>query len=142
MDLNMALNREEYLSILSIISHMAHSDGKMHPAEKKVLLATFKAGKVTTEEQQKMRESTSLEQMLSEIQSEEAKHALVDLLALIAGADGQMQSEEHVFITKVMQKVGMDLASHEYFTGGDSIDIKKVRANAMKILEHVRTLAA
>jgi uncharacterized tellurite resistance protein B-like protein len=41
------MDRKEFLDILSIMNHMAHADGQMHPAEKKVLIAVFKAAKVT-----------------------------------------------------------------------------------------------
>ena len=58
----MALSRDEFIDILTIVNYLAHSDGDMHPAEKKVLIATFKAGAVTPEEQGKMKDKSSLEQ--------------------------------------------------------------------------------
>ena len=58
------MDRKEFLDILSIMNHMAHADGQMHPAEKKVLIAVFKAAKVTPEEQKLIQGRSSLEEMI------------------------------------------------------------------------------
>jgi tellurite resistance protein len=138
----MSINREEFLTILGVVSHLAHSDGEMHPAEKKVLMATFKAGKVTAEEQKQLKQNPSLGSMLAEVQSDEAKEALIDMLSLVAGADGEFQDEERVFMFKVMQKLGVDPNTHPYFKDGQNLDIKLVRSNVVKILENIKNISA
>ena len=84
----MAISREELVNVLTVVSFLAHADREMHVAEKKVLIATFKAARITPEEQELMKANTSLGDMLEHIQSSEAKHALVELMALVAAADG------------------------------------------------------
>ena len=106
----MSVNRQEYLDIISIVSHLARSDGDVADSEKKVLMTLFKAIGVTKEEQATMKAKTSIGALLEEIQSDEAKSALVDTLALVAGADGVFEDEERAFITKVMTRIGMELS--------------------------------
>ena len=135
----MALSRDEFLDILTIVNYLAHSDGEMHPAEKKVLIATFRAGAVTPEEQGKMKGKSSLEEMLQEVKSDEAKQTLIDLLALVASADGHFDEEERVVTVKVMRKLGMDLEAYRFFKEGQDLDIASVRASVMEILSEIKS---
>ena len=120
----MALSRDEFLDILTIVNYLAHSDGEMHPAEKKVLIATFRAGAVTPEEQGKMKGKSSLEEMLQEIKSDEAKQTLIDL---------------RVVTVKVMRKLGMDPEAYRFFKEGQDLDIASVRASVMEILSEIKS---
>ena len=138
----MSVNRQEYLDIISIVSHLARSDGDIADSEKKVLMTLFKAIGVTKEEQAAMRAKTSIGSLLEEIQSDEAKSALVDTLALVAGADGVFEEEERTFITKVMKRIGMEPSEHLYFQDGGNLDIKTVRANVKQILESLKSATA
>ncbi|MGA0887484.1 MAG: TerB family tellurite resistance protein [bacterium] len=138
----MSVNRQEYLDIISIVSHLARSDGDIADSEKKVLLTLFKAIGVTKEEQAAMKAKTSIGSLLEEIQSDEAKSALVDTLALVAGADGVFEDEERTFITKVMKRIGMEPSEHPYFQDGGNLDIKTVRANVKQILESLKSATA
>ena len=131
------MERNEFLDILTVLNHLAHADSEMHPSEKKVLIALFRAAKVTPEEQEQIRRHTSLEEMIEEINSDEAKNALIDLLALIAGADGVFQEEEEELIKKVMKRVDITPEEHPYFKDGEGLDIALVRSNAKKILESI-----
>ena len=135
----MSVNRQEYLDIISIVSHLARSDGDVADSEKKVLMTLFKAIGVTKEEQAAMKAKTSIGSLLEEIQSDEAKSALVDTLALVAGADGVFEDEERAFITKVMTRIGMESSEHPYFQDGGDLDIKTVRANVKQILESLKS---
>ena len=135
----MSVNRQEYLDIISIVSHLARSDGDVADSEKKVLMTLFKAIGVTKEEQAAMKTKTSIGALLEEIQSDEAKSALVDTLALVAGADGVFEDEERAFITKVMTRIGMEPTEHTYFQDGGDLDIKTVRANVKQILESLKS---
>ena len=135
----MSVNRQEYLDIISIVSHLARSDGDVADSEKKVLMTLFKAIGVTKEEQATMKAKTSIGALLEEIQSDEAKSALVDTLALVAGADGVFEDEERAFITKVMTRIGMEPIEHPYFQDGGDLDIKTVRANVKQILESLKS---
>ena len=135
----MSVNRQEYLDIISIVSHLARSDGDVADSEKKVLMTLFKAIGVTKEEQAAMKTKTSIGALLEEIQSDEAKSALVDTLALVAGADGVFEDEERAFITKVMTRIGMEPSEHTYFQDGGDLDIKTVRANVKQILESLKS---
>ena len=135
----MSVNRQEYLDIISIVSHLARSDGDIADSEKKVLMTLFKAIGVTKEEQAAMKAKTSIGSLLEEIQSDEAKSALVDTLALVAGADGVFEDEERAFITKVMKRIGMEPSEHPYFQDGGDLDIKTVRANVKQILESLKS---
>ena len=135
----MSVNRQEYLDIISIVSHLARSDGDVADSEKKVLMTLFKAIGVTKEEQTAMKTKTSIGALLEEIQSDEAKSALVDTLALVAGADGVFEDEERAFITKVMTRIGMEPSAHPYFQDGGDLDIKTVRANVKQILESLKS---
>ena len=131
------MERKEFLDILSIMNHMAHADGQMHPAEKKVLIAVFKAAKVTGEEQELIRGRSSLEEMIQEIQTDDAKTGLVDMMALVAGADGVFEDEEKLLIKKVMKRVGIKPEEHTYFKDDTNLDIAMVRSNAKKILQNL-----
>lgn len=138
----MALSRNELIDILTIVNYLAHSDGDMHPAEKKVLIATFKASAITPDEQVKMKSKSSLEEMLQEISSDDAKHALIDLLALVASADGKFEEEERVVMVKVMKKLGMDPDDYRFFKEGQELDVPAVRAAVMEILGEIKAQAA
>ena len=131
------MERKEFLDILSIMNHMAHADGQMHPAEKKVLIAVFKAAKVTGEEQELIRGRSSLEKMIQEIKTDDAKTGLVDMMALVAGADGVFEEEEKLLIKKVMKRVGIKPEEHTYFKDDTNLDIAMVRSNAKKILQNL-----
>ena len=131
------MDRKEFLDILSIMNHMAHADGQMHPAEKKVLIAVFKAAKVTPEEQKLIRGRSSLEEMIREIKTDDAKTGLVDMMALVAGADGVFEEEEKLLIKKVMKRVGITPEEHTYFQDDNNLDIAMVRSNAKKILQSI-----
>ena len=131
------MDRKEFLDILSIMNHMAHADGQMHPAEKKVLIAVFKAAKVTPEEQELIRGRSSLEEMIHEIKTDDAKTGLVDMMALVAGADGVFEEEEKLLIKKVMKRVGISPEEHTYFQDESNLDIALVRSNAKKILQSI-----
>ena len=131
------MDRKEFLDILSIMNHMAHADGQMHPAEKKVLIAVFKAAKVTPEEQKLIQGRSSLEEMIREIKTDDAKTGLVDMMALVAGADGVFEEEEKLLIKKVMKRVGIAPEEHTYFQDENNLDIALVRSNAKKILQSI-----
>ena len=131
------MDRKEFLDILSIMNHMAHADGQMHPAEKKVLIAVFKASKVTPEEQKLIQGRSSLEEMIREIKTDDAKTGLVDMMALVAGADGVFEEEEKLLIKKVMKRVGITPEEHTYFQDENNLDIALVRSNAKKILQSI-----
>ena len=136
----MSISRDEIVNILSVVSFLAHADREMQVSEKKVLIATYKAAAITPEEQQQMKSSTSLDGMLNHIQSDEAKHALIELMALVAGADGVFEDEERVVIQKIMKRIGIS-AEHPYFDDNNLVDIPTVRANVGKILNSFKTLA-
>ena len=131
------MDRKEFLDILSIMNHMAHADGQMHPAEKKVLIAVFKAAKVTQQEQKLIQGRSSLEEMIREIKTDDAKTGLVDMMALVAGADGVFEEEEKLLIKKVMKRVGITPEEHTYFQDENNLDIALVRSNAKKILQSI-----
>ena len=131
------MDRKEFLDILSIMNHMAHADGQMHPAEKKVLIAVFKSAKVTPEEQKLIQGRSSLEEMIREIKTDDAKTGLVDMMALVAGADGVFEEEEKLLIKKVMKRVGITPEEHTYFQDENNLDIALVRSNAKKILQSI-----
>ena len=131
------MERKEFLDILSIMNHMAHADGQMHPIEKKVLIAVFKAAKVTSEEQELIRGRSSLEEMILEIKTDDAKKGLVDMMALVAGADGVFEEEEKLLIKKVMKRVGIKPEEHTYFKDDTNLDISIVRSNAKKLLQNL-----
>ena len=135
----MSISRDEIVNILSVVSFLAHADREMQVSEKKVLIATFKAAAITPEEQQQMKSSTSLDGMLNHIQSTEPKHALIELMALVAGADGVFEEEERVVIQKIMKRIGIS-DEHPYFDD-TNLDIPTVRANVGKILNSFKTLA-
>jgi len=132
----MSISREELVNILSVVSFLAHAEKEMHIAEKKVLIALFKSSKITPEEQSKMKSNTSLEEMLKHIQSAEAKHTLVELMALVAASDGVFEEEERTIIKKIMKRIGVT-DDHPYFDD-DNLDISKVRTNVGKILNSLK----
>ena len=43
----MSISRDELLNILSVVSFLGHYEREMHAAEKKVLMAIFKAASIT-----------------------------------------------------------------------------------------------
>ena len=71
-----------------------------------------------------MKSNTSLEEMLKHIQSVEAKHTLVELMALVAASDGKFEDEECVIIKKIMKRVGV-ADDHPYFDD-NNLDVPSV----------------
>ena len=136
----MAISRDQLVNILTVVNFLAHAEREMHAAEKKVLIATFKAVAITPEEQEQMKANTSLEEMLKHIQSKEAKHALVELMALVAASDGVFEDEERVIIQKIMKRIGV-ADDHPYFDN-NNLDVPSVRANVGKILNSFKDLAS
>ena len=112
----------------------------MHAAEKKVLIAAFKAASITPEEQEQMKANTSLEEMLEHIQSVKAKHALVELMALVAASDSEFEDEERVIIKKIMKRI--DVADDHPYFDDYNLNVPSVRANVWKILDSFKTLAS
>jgi len=47
----MSISRDELVNIFSVVSFLAHAERDVHVAEKKVLIAVFKAAGITQEEQ-------------------------------------------------------------------------------------------
>ena len=135
----MSLSRDELINILSVVSFLGHYEREMHAAEKKVLMAIFKAASVTHEEHEKMKSSHSLDGMLKQIQSVDAKHTLVELMALVAGADGILKDEEKIIIKKIMKRIGVT-DDHPYFDD-DNLDVVNVRANVGKILNSLKNIS-
>ena len=136
----MSISRDELIDILTVVSFLVHAEREIHVSEKKVLFAAFRAASITPEEQEKMKSNTSLDEMLQCIKSVEAKHALVELMALVAAADGVFENEEKVIIKKIMKRVGVQ-DDHPYFDD-DNLDVKSVRANVGKILNSFKSLAS
>ena len=136
----MSLSRDELINILSVVSFLGHYEREMHAAEKKVLMAIFKAASVTHEEHEKMKSSHSLDGMLQQLQSVDAKHTLVELMALVAGADGVLKDEEKTIIKKIMKRIGVT-DDHPYFDD-DNLDVVSVRANVGKILNSLKNISA
>ena len=135
----MSISRDELINILSVVSFLGHYEREMHAAEKKVLMAIFKAASVTHEEHEKMKSSHSLDGMLAQIQSVDAKHTLVELMALGAGADGVLKDEEKIIIKKIMKRIGVT-DDHPYFDD-DNLDVVNVRANVGKILNSLKNIS-
>ena len=135
----MSISRDELVNIFTVVSFLAHAEKDVHVAEKKVLIAVFKAAGITQEEQNKMKSNTSLEAMLKHIRSVEAKHTLVELMALVAASDGVFKDEERDIIKKIMKRIGVS-DDHPYFDD-NNLDVPSVRANVGKILESIKTLA-
>lgn len=136
----MSISRDELINILSVVSFLSHFESEMNAAEKKVLLAIFKAASVTHVEHEKMKSNHSLDGMLNQLQSDDAKHTLVELMALVAGADGVLKDEERTIIKKIMKRVGVT-DDHPYFDD-DNLDIANVRANVGKILSSLKDISA
>ncbi len=136
----MSISRDELINILSVVSFLGHYEREMNAAEKKVLMAIFKAASVTHEEHEKMKSNHSLDGMLNQLQSGDAKHTLVELMALVAGADGVLQDEERTIIKKIMKRVGVT-DDHPYFDD-DNLDVANVRANVGKILSSLKDISA
>ena len=135
----MSIGRDELVNIFSVLSFLAHAERDAHVAEKKVLIAVFKAAGITQDEQKIMKSNTSLEELLKHIQSVEAKHALVELMALVAASDGVFEDEERVVIKKIMKRIRV-ADDHPYFDD-NNLDVPSVRANVGKILNSIKTLA-
>ena len=75
--------------------------------------------------------------MIQEIKTDDAKTGLVDMMALVAGADGVFEEEEKLLIKKVMKRVGIKPEEHTYFKDDTNLDIAMVRSNAKKILQNL-----
>ena len=136
----MPISRDELVNVLTVVSFLAHAEREMHVAEKKVLIAIFKAVAITPEEQEQMKANTSLEEMLKHIQSKEAKHALVELMALVAASDGVFEDEERVIIQKIMKRI--DVADDHPYFDNNNLDVPSVRANVGKILNSFKDLSS
>jgi len=136
----MSISRDELVNVLTVVSFLAHAEREMHAAEKKVLIAAFKAASITPEEQEQMKANTSLEEMLEHIQSVEAKHALVELMALVAASDSEFEDEERVIIKKIMKRI--DVADDHPYFDDNNLNVPSVRANVWKILNSFKTLAS
>lgn len=136
----MSLDRNEFMDILFMAKHMASSDGEMHPMEKKVLYALFKAIGVNHDELENIKSKTSIEQSINALVSHEAKQILIDVLVLVASADNKFEEEERQLIVKVMRKLGMDPQAHPYFSEGNALNVEKIRSNVKLIIGRVKKL--
>ena len=136
----MSISRDELVNIFSVVSFLAHAERDVHVAEKKVLIAVFKAAGITQEEQEKMKSNTSLEEMLKHIQSVETKHTLVELMALVAASDSEFEDEERVIIKKIMKRI--DVADDHPYFDDNNLNVPSVRTNVWKILDSFNTLAS
>ena len=92
---------------------------------------------MTPEEQKLIQGRSSLEEMIREIKTDDAKTGLVDMMALVAGADGVFEEEEKLLIKKVMKRVGITPEEHTYFQDENNLDIALIRSNAKKILQSI-----
>ena len=137
----MGLARDEFLDILFLARHMASADGEFHPMEKKVLVALFKAMGVSPQEAESIRNKSSLETAIQDLQSEASKQILVDVLILVASADGIFDDDERTFIRRVMQRLHMPTDKHPYLKEGEQPDIENIRHNVRIIIENIRDLS-
>ncbi|MBF0286201.1 MAG: TerB family tellurite resistance protein [SAR324 cluster bacterium] len=135
------MEREEFLDILFLAKHMAAADGELHPMEKKVLFALFKAIGVNNEELETIRQKLSLEDAIEGLKSEEGKQILIDVLVLVASADNIFEDEEREYITKVMHRLDMNPETHPYFASEDGLDLEEVRSSVRLIINNLKDLA-
>ncbi len=135
------MERAEFLDILFLAKHMAAADGELHPMEKKVLFALFKAVGVNNAELEAIKQKVSLEEAILGLQSEEAKQILIDVLVLVASADNIFEDEEQEYITKVMHRLGMDPETHPYFASEEGLDLEEVRSSVRLIINNLKDLA-
>ena len=136
----MPFERKEFLNILVFANHMANMDGERHPAELKVLHALFKSIGVTDTERKLVSEKISLKTMLKEIESNEMREVLVDVLILVAAADGKFAKEEEEFIHRLMNHLRMNPQDHPFFKDG-SLDLEQVRKRVKDIINLVKKLS-
>lgn len=132
-----SMTREQFKTILVMAKHMASSDQEFHPMEKKVLMAMFKAMDITHEEQNTMK-TVSLKDAIKSIVSDEAKNTLIDVLILMASADGKFEENEQEFIYKVMSHLHMDPSKHAYFKKDGALDLANVRHNVKNIMSKIK----
>ncbi len=137
----MSLARQEFLDILILARHMAGADGELHPMEKKVLHALFKAMDITPEESSAMRSNLSVSKAIRDLKSEEAKNVLIDVLVLVASADGKFEEDERIFISKVMHRFGIEPEGHPYFREGGELNVEEIRSNVRVIIENIKELS-
>ena len=116
---------------------MANVDGELHPAEKKILVALFKSIGVTPDEEVELRTKKSLEKMFEEMKSKQAKNILIDVLAMIAEADGKYVQSEIQFIQRASKRLNLDISNHPFFKGSGQLDMEKVHQNVEAIIDNI-----
>lgn len=136
------IKRNEFISTLMLAYHMASADGDLHPSEKAILVKLFNSLGITKEEMQKLKKEISLSEAVAQVQDEEMQLALVDVLLLVAAADGVVTEEEMSFVIKVMKRINMDPSFHPYFSHDKEVDIESVKANVSAIIYNIRALSA
>ena len=135
----MKISRDEFLDIMLMASHMAGADGSIDVSEKKVMVALFKSIGITPQEQAQIKKRGSLKEAMSHLR-EDAKILLIDVLLLIASADGKFEKNEREFVLKVMKKINMQPKDHPCFRDNANIDLPKIRSNIKHIVNQIGKL--
>ena len=126
---------------MALATHMSQCDGEMALSEKKILLNLYKAIHVTKQEQAFLLKKRSLDLMLGEILTEEVRGEMLNVLLLVAAADGTIDPNELNFIEKVMRRLDMRKSDYIYFNEDGKIDVPKLQRDIAAIIENVSLLA-
>jgi tellurite resistance protein len=120
-ELRMLVSRQNTYDLVfpAAAMYTAQVDGEVSPEEKalyRAILSRMSFDEHTQAEFQKLSTNeTHLLEAASQIEDDEIRHSLVDLLALVAVCDGELADEEREFLDKIAEclDVPVDLAAIE-----------------------------
>lgn len=134
----MSVNRSEFVSILVFATHIAKIDGFLKNSEKKLLIQLAQEASLTDEEMSAAHDADSLESSIKSIQSNDSKTLLINILYLVASADGEFDRDENAFILKVIQRLELDENQFPYFQPGGNPERASIEEKTMAVIRELQ----
>jgi len=134
--------QEALLNILFLARCLASADGEFATSEKKAFQALIEAAEVDKGALHILfEEKQSIATALSRLHSKEAKMLLVDVLLVIACADGVFEEKEKIFMTKVMNQIGLISGEHPLFEPNGDVEVNEIFENMDVFIGGIREKA-
>ena len=132
------MTKKEIANIIHVLAYLAKIDNVVDPAEKKIFkIVCERFGIKIPELREILKESVSLKKSLTAINSKESKNILVNLMALMVSADGNVSDNQKKSIVKIMDSIGESAKDYFFFDKDAGLDLQLVVDNELKILSNL-----
>lgn len=136
----MSDRKQELASILFLARYLASVDGEFQYAEKVVFKELVDSFGIDSDELQSNK-SVPIPELIDRLESEESRKLLLEVLTVIASADGSFQEKERLFISKVMDRIGVSSDDFSLFRAESELEIKEIYENIQGFLENIKIYA-